>query len=148
MRTMIRTTAIVLLAGIATAGGCKSADPGSSAPPTGGQEFILDEAVFADAIDPIFTAKGCDNLSCHGGGLRGSFELSPFDDKDVGFDFEQVRRQLNPQHPESSSILTKPLATAEGGAVHTAPAQPYGFTTRDDLDYQTILAWIQAGELR
>ncbi|MCP4573452.1 MAG: hypothetical protein GY838_13935 [bacterium] len=109
---------------------------------------MLDEASFAANVAPVFTTKGCDNLSCHGGGLRGSFELSPFDDKDIAFDFEQVERQINPRNPAGSSILTKPLAPAGGGAAHTAPSDVYGFMTTADPDYQAILAWIQAGEWR
>jgi hypothetical protein len=138
----------LLLAGLTALCGCESADPGTPPPVAGGQEFILDEAVFAATVNPILTRKGCDNLACHGGGLRGSLQLSPFNDKNVDFDFEQVSRQLNPLDPEASSILTKPLAQAAGGAVHTAPSEQYGFMTTDDPDYQAILAWIQAGELR
>ncbi len=83
-----------------------------------------------------------------GGGLRGSFELSPFNDKDADFDFQQVRRQLNPITPTASSILTKPLDPGAGGDVHTAPAIQSGFMTTSDPGYLAILAWIQNGELQ
>ena len=78
---------------------------------------------------------------------RGSFQLSPPDDKDLDYDFEQVGFQLNPLDPESSNLLTKPLDPAAGGAVHSAPSDPHGFLSTSDPDYQAILAWIQAGEL-
>ncbi len=139
--------AAILLATLALCG-CNSAGPRTVSPPAGGQEFILDYEVFASSVNPILTAKGCDNLFCHGGGLRGTFELSPFDDKDIDFDFEQVLRQLNPLRPENSSLLTKPLAPAAGGDEHTAATEHYGFMSKTDSDYQTLLAWIQAGELR
>jgi hypothetical protein len=128
--------------------GCDTAPPGDPAAPTGGQVFVVDAAVYAATVAPILTNKGCDNVVCHGGGLRGSFELSPFDDKDLDFDFIQVVRQLNPQEPVASTLLTKPLAQAAGGDVHTAPSEQFGFMTVDDPDYQAILAWIEAGELQ
>jgi len=142
------SAATLALGGTMVLCGCESAAPTDPAAPSGGQEFILDKADFTATVAPIFTAKGCDNLACHGGGLRGSFQLSPFDDKDVDFDFVQASRQLNPLVPESSSLLVKPLAQNEGGAVHTAPAAQFGFMSKSDPDYQAILAWIRAGELR
>ncbi len=126
--------------------GCQSADPVAIDPPTGGREFVLDEAAFAMAISPLLTNRGCDNVACHGGGLRGSFELSPADDKNVAFDFLQVARQVDPADPEASSLLMKPLAPEAGGDVHTADPEVSGFLTTDDPDYQAILAWIEAGE--
>ncbi len=136
------TCAVLALAG------CESASPVDTAVPDSGQEFVVDEAVFTETVLPVLTSEGCDNLACHGGGLRGSFQLSPFDDKDPAFDFRQVSRQLNPLVPEASSILVKPLAPSAGGAVHTAPAAQSGFLTTSDPGYQTILAWIQSGELQ
>lgn len=136
--------AVVLMA----LGGCQAADPNAGTAPKGGQEFVVDEAVFLATVEPVLVNEGCDNIACHGGGLRGSFELSPADDKDPAFDFVQVRRQLNPLEPAASNILTKPLAPAAGGAVHTAPAAQSGFESTDDPGYQAILAWILEGELR
>lgn len=128
--------------------GCGSADPTTPDPPTGGQAFVLDEAAFAMTVSPLLTSRGCDNTACHGGGLRGSFELSPSDDKNVAYDFLQVARQVNPESPEASSLLMKPLAPDAGGDVHTAEPQVSGFLSTADPDYQAILAWIEAGEYK
>lgn len=146
-KMMGRPTA-VLFSGMVLLCGCDTAPPGDPAAPTGGREFVLDQAAYTATVAPILTTKGCDNIACHGGGLRGSFELSPVDDKDYDFDFTQVTRQLNPLQPETSSLLTKPLAIPAGGVVHTAPSEEFGFMTTADPDYQSILGWIESGELR
>ena len=140
-------TACLLVAGAAVIAACDTANPTDPTPPGGGQEFVVDKAAFIATVSPILVNKGCDSLACHGGGLRGSFQLSPPDDKDLDYDFEQVGFQLNPVNPEASNLLTKPLDPTAGGAVHTAPANPHGFLSTSDPDYQAILAWIQAGEL-
>lgn len=134
--------------GLAMLGGCDTAAPTSPTPPGGGQQFVVDEAVYVATVAPVLTNKGCDNVACHGGGLRGSFQLSPADAKDYDYDFAQARLQLNPLDPEASNLLTKPLDPAAGGAVHTAPADPNGFLSKADPGYQAILAWITAGELQ
>jgi len=141
-------TSVAVTCAVLALAGCESASPVDTAAPDVGQEFVVDQAVFTDMVLPVLSSEGCDNLACHGGGLRGSFQLSPFDDKDPDFDFRQVSRQLNPLVPEASSILVKPLDPAAGGAVHTAPAAQSGFLTTSDPGYQTILAWIQSGELQ
>lgn len=134
------------LGGALLLSGCESAAPVAPQPPTGGQEFVVDAAVFAATVAPVLASRGCDNIACHGGGLRGSFELSPFDAKDVDFDFAQARLQIDPVDPANSNLLVKPLDPAAGGAVHTAPASESGFLTTEDPGYQAILAWILAGE--
>jgi hypothetical protein len=130
---------------LATGSGCDR--PSTTAPeaPGGGQTFVLDYGVFASQVDTILTARGCDNLSCHGGGIRGTFELSPVDDKDVAFDFAQARLQVNGTDPASSPLLMKPLAESAGGAAHGGGTS---FASTDDPDYQAVLAWIEAGEHR
>ena len=133
-----------ILAGV-SAGGCDSpTDP--EPPPTGGREYVLDYNTFATEIDPILSANGCDNTSCHGGGFRGSFRLSPFDDKDVDLDFAQAALQVFAADPASSTLLMKPLDESAGGAAHAA--SPAHFASTNDPDYQAILAWIAAGEYR
>jgi hypothetical protein len=123
--------------------GCEIASTESPEPPTGGREFVLDYNVFAAEIDTILTVHGCDNLSCHGGGIRGTFELSPAGDKDPGMDFVQAGYQVNAGDPAASRLLMKPLDEAAGGSAHTA--QSGGWTSTSDPDYQAILAWIEAG---
>jgi hypothetical protein len=141
-------TCATLLGAVAVFGGCTSPSPGDPAPPAGGREYVLDAAVYAATVAPRLTAKGCDNLSCHGGGLRGTFELSPLEDKDLVFDFTQAVRQVDPNDPAASDLLRKPLAPEAGGDVHTADSEHFGFLTTGDPDYQAILAWIEAGEFR
>lgn len=100
---------------------------------------------FVSSVEPILAREGCDAaLDCHGGGIRGSFELSPPGAKDPEFDFEQAVLQVSADEPESSPILTEPLAEAAGGTPHGVKP----FASIDDPDYQAILAWILEGERR
>jgi hypothetical protein len=90
----------------------------------------------------VLVEQGCDAAGdCHGGGIRGTFELSPASAKDVAFDFEQARRQVNPYAQDASPILTKPLAEPLGGAPHSL--EPFANT--DDPGYVAIREWIEAG---
>jgi len=142
--TMSRVGASSILALVAaTIVGC--ADPGTSPePPGGGEEFALDYAQFAASVSPVLVDAGCHAAACHGGGIRGTLELSPAEALDPAFDFAQVRLQVDPWSPETSPILTKPLAEAAGG-------DPHGwepFASTDDPGYRAILDWILAGEFR
>ena len=102
-------------------------------------------STFEATIHPVLVARGCSAAGdCHGGGIRGTFELSPPDDVDLAFDFEQSVLQVNGYAHEESPLLTKPLAEPAGGTPHSH--EP--FATADDPDYQAILAWIEAGEFR
>jgi hypothetical protein len=146
----IRTAAAVTAAaiaglGLATGHGCDRPSTTSPEPPGGGQTYVLDFASFESQVDPILTARGCDNLDCHGGGIRGTFELSPFNDKNVTFDFSQSRLQVNGADPAARSLLVKPLAEEAGGAAHGGGA---AFASTGDPDYQVLRAWIEAGEFR
>ena len=130
--------------GFLTQFGCSSpTDPPD--PPGGGNEFVLDFQAFQTTVAPILTVQGCDaGGSCHGGGIRGTLELSPQDDKDAAFDFAQVAQQVNGLDPSQSAILQKPLAVTAGGTPHSFEA----FFSIQDPDYQTIFAWIQNGEFQ
>ena len=140
------TGALLLIAVVL--GGCSDASPGDPAPPSGGREYVLDVEAYGTVIAPVLTGKGCDNLACHGGGLRGTFQLSPFDDKDLAYDFDQVALHVDPADPAASSLLMKPLDMAAGGDVHTADSENFGFMSTGDPDYQAILNWIEEGEYR
>lgn len=129
----------------AVSSGCNRASTTDPNPPSGGQTYVLDYDVFATRIDSLLSAYGCDNLTCHGGGIRGTFELSPSGDKDVAFDFAQARLQVNGNDPVSSPLIMKPLAPECGGPGH---AGGFVFTELDNPDYLAILAWIEAGEYR
>jgi len=146
MRNAAKTAATAYgAAAFALSGGCAKPTTAPE-PPAGGQRYVLDYAVFVASIDTIFTARGCDDANCHGGGIRGTFELSPVGGKDVDMDYFQVSLQVDPSDPTASPILRKPLDEAAGGAVHAA--QPPAFATTGDPDYQAILNWIESGEYR
>lgn len=111
----------------------------------GGETYVLDYDTFAATVQPIFVAKGCKAAgNCHGGGIRGTFELSPETDSDPTFDFEQAVLQVNGYDHANSPLLTKPLEEAAGGEPHNHEV----FASTDDPDYQAILAWIDQGEFR
>jgi hypothetical protein len=136
-----------LLASAAASGlgmGCDSpTDPPS--PPSGGNTPVLSYDAFVSTVEPILIRQECDAAGdCHGGGIRGSFELSPPDAKDVRFDFDQTVLQVSAGRAESSPVLTEPLAEAAGGTPHAVKP----FASTDDPDYQAILAWIVEGERR
>jgi hypothetical protein len=139
-----RGMAFVALSALAAGGVAACNSPESPEPPGGGPVFELDPIAFEANVAPLLSSYGCDNLSCHGGGIRGTFELSPPEAKDLEFDFEQASLQVWPHDLAHSPLLQKPLAD-DGG---TAPHSYEPFATSDDPDYQTILAWILAGELR
>ena len=115
--------------------------------PGGGQALVLDYAQFDSEVAEIFTRRGCDNLSCHGGGIRGTFQLSPMNDKDVAFDFAQAVLQVEALEREDSALLLKPLSVQAGGDPHAGEGANSTFASVSDTDYQTILSWILAGEL-
>lgn len=139
-----RRTAAVAIAMLAVSGmvhGCTSPTAPPS-PPGGGGKLILSFDVFQSTVDPILSRQGCDaGGDCHGGGIRGTLQLSPQGAKDVRFDFDQVVLQVWPATPDSSPILTRPLALDAGGSPH--PFKP--FATTNDSDYRSIRQWIHDG---
>jgi hypothetical protein len=151
MRSVKRPAVSALLLGsavvvsVAIPMSCERASSTDPDPPSGGRSFVLDYDAFATVVDPILTANGCDNVTCHGGGIRGTFELSPAANKDVDMDFDQACMQVNGNDPAASPLLRKPLDEAAGGSAHAGGS---AFASTDDPDYQAILAWIEAGEYR
>jgi len=124
--------------------GCSS-PTAPPAPPGGGQRLVLSFDQFQQTVEPVLVRQGCDaGGDCHGGGIRGTLELSPQGAKDVQFDFDQVALQVYATNRESSPILTAPLAAHSGGTPH--PYKP--FDTTADPDYQAILEWIMAGTVQ
>jgi hypothetical protein len=115
------------------------------APPSGGGTLVLDYDEFVRTVEPVLAQKGCDaGGDCHGGGIRGTFALSPVDQKDSRFDFAQAVLQVSPAVRDSSRILTKPLALAAGGVPHSVKV----FASVGDPGYQAIRLWIQHGVMR
>jgi hypothetical protein len=138
---MKRARLLVLLALPAGLHGCSSpvAPP---PPPGGGQTLDLSFEQFQTAVEPVLVRQGCDAVGdCHGGGIRGSLELSPPGAKDARFDFDQVVLQVSASLPDSSAILTEPLALEAGGTPHSFKP----FASRGDADFQAIQQWIQDG---
>jgi hypothetical protein len=118
-----------------------SASPTSLAP-TGGQNFLLDYATFTADISPMLEQRGCNaEGDCHGGGIRGSFVLSPTGTPNLQLDFAQTALQVRGEDPSSSPLLVKPLDELVGGAPHAVTA----FTSTADSAYVRILDWIEAG---
>jgi len=92
---------------LAAVAGCRPAAPVAPAPPTGGVEYVYDAARFAADVAPVLGARGCDTVACHGGGIRGTFALSPVGDKDLDFDFAQAVLQVDGDDPAASPLLRK-----------------------------------------
>ena len=135
------TAALLGVMAAATAShGCTS--PTAPRPPGGGKSLSLSYAVFQTTIDPILSSQGCDaGGDCHGGGIRGTLQLSPAGAKNTLFDFNAVALETNAYTPDSSLILRKPLALTAGGLPHSVKP----FATTSDADFQAIRAWILAG---
>ena len=112
------------------------------APPSGGTALHLDYATFAGAVEPIHIEHGCDaGGDCHGGGIRGTLQLSPQTAKDTLFDFHQVSLQVTSNAPDQSPILTAPLAVSSGGTAHSVKV----FADTNDTEWRAIRAWVRAG---
>ena len=112
------------------------------APHVGGTALHLDYASFAAAVEPILVAHGCDaGGDCHGGGIRGTLQLSPPGAKNVRYDFDQVSLQVVGAHPDQSPILTEPLALAAGGTAHGVKV----FADTTDSEWRVIRTWVRDG---
>ena len=104
---------------------------------------MLDYDRFVSEVAPVLADRSCNaGGNCHGGGIRGTLQLSPNDERDLAFDFEQVSLQVWGDDPSGSPLLTNPLAVAAGGRPHAF--EP--FATTSDPGYQTLLNWINAGQ--
>ena len=111
-------------------------------PPSGGTTLTLSFEQFESAVSPVLVRHGCDATGdCHGGGIRGSLELSPPGAKSARFDFDQIALQTRAVSPEASPVLTEPLALVAGGTPHAV--KPFASTS--DSDYVAIRGWILAG---
>jgi hypothetical protein len=136
--------ALALWSAVSAGAGCVS--PSAPPPPVGGgQRLVLSYDAYVATVAPVIEAHGCDaGGDCHGGGIRGTLELSPAGAKDTRYDFDQVVLQVYPTMRDSSPILRRPLADSLGGLPH-----PYkAFTSIDDSGYVAMRAWIDAGVLQ
>lgn len=133
--------AVALIALPGVLHGCNS-PTAPPVPPGGGQSLTLSFEEFEQNVEPVLVRQGCDATGdCHGGGIRGSFQLSPPGAKDTRFDFDQAVLQVAAGSRETSPILTEPLALAAGGTPHGV--KPFDSTS--DPDYQALLQWILNG---
>jgi hypothetical protein len=138
-RVVLVATALCALPGVVQGCSRPTAPP---PPPGGGQTLVLSFSEFEQNVEPILVAHGCDATGdCHGGGIRGTLQLSPPGAKNTQFDFDQVSQQTWATPRASSPILTEPLALAAGGTPHSVKP----FATTSDPEYQAMLAWIMAG---
>lgn len=120
--------------------GCNS--PSAPTPPPGGGDDVeLDYDVYVQTVAPVLERLGCNAAACHGGGIRGTYALSPSDAPNSQFDFDQTQLQVNVADPDASPLLLEPLRVDAGGSLH----QEEPFATTDDPDYVTLRAWIAAG---
>lgn len=114
-------------------------------PPSGGTRFSLDYARFVADVEPILARRGCAaDGDCHGGGVRGTFALSPLDARDPAFDFAQASLQVDGYAPSESPILRKPLALEAGGAPHAAKP----FVDRNDTDFVALASWVETARAK
>lgn len=123
----------------------------------------LDEAYFRCRVQPVL-AKNCAAFACHGDTKR-YFRVfarnrlravdteaernALFRDSERSFNLDAARAFVDPDAPEESLLLTKPLDQSIGGYYHGATAlYPRGdvFTSKDDPDYQTLLSWVQGAK--
>jgi len=132
--------------------GCQS---GFDAPLVGA---AVDEPYFRCRVQPILT-RSCAALACHGDGRRyyrvfarnrlrlagdESTRNRALADAERRANFVAAGVLVDPATPAQSWLLTKPLESTAGGLYHRGALIFDGgnvFTTRDDPDFQTLLAW-------
>lgn len=138
MRTKALARVCALAVAASTAACSSPTEPPD--PPGGGQELVLDFDRYQSEVAPVLMEYGCHALQCHGGGIRGTYELSP-SGADAAFDFEQSALQVDPYDRLESPLLTRPLAGA-------TPHAHEPFIDTSHPGYIAIRDWILAGELR
>lgn len=139
-----RALAFALFALPGVAAGCSSLTAPPE-PPSGGSVIVLDYDEFVAEVEPVLQRHGCDqDGDCHGGGRRGTLQLSPPTAKNLRYDFDQISLQVSPTVRDSSRLLTEPLALAAGGTPHAIKP----FATTADTDFVALRTWIQNGVVR
>ncbi|HKW14553.1 MAG TPA: hypothetical protein VJS69_08725 [Candidatus Krumholzibacteria bacterium] len=126
-------------------GACDHASPTDPVPPSGGQTYVLSYDKFSANVEPVLASLGCDNMNCHGGGIRGTFQLSPPNDKNAHYDFTQACMQVTGSDPKDSPLVLKPLAAECGGATHGGGSF---FFSLDDPNYMAMLQWAESGSFK
>jgi hypothetical protein len=152
-RAWFAAGAAVVAVGAACSGGLD--DPAPLAP--------LDEAYFRCHVQPVLV-KSCGQFACHGDPRRffrvfgrnrlryalpeekRNSLLAPIEG---AHNFDSARAYVDDHDPAASLLLLKPLDVDAGGSWHGG-ADEYEqgdvFSTKDDTDYQTILAWVKGAK--
>ena len=109
----------------------------------------LDFDVFKTRVQPIFLAKrpGLARCSvCHTQGTP--FRLQPlapgassWNEEASRRNFEAVRRLVVPGDPQTSRLLTMPLAASAGGVAFHPGGKHW--TSQSDPEWKTIAAWLR-----
>ena len=144
----------LLLAVLAVVSGCASSYDEAAELPR------LDEPYFRCHVQPVM-AKSCASFACHGDTkrflrvfARNRLRYALPEEKrnallqpvELTHNLDSARAYVDLRSPEHSLLLEKPLDIAGGGAFHGG-ANEYDkgdvMLTRDDPDYQTLLAWVR-----
>jgi hypothetical protein len=123
----------------------------------------LDEAFFRCRAQPVLV-KNCAAFACHGDArrylrlfARNRLRLAGQEpernallrDEERASNFAAARAFVDPDAPEESLLLLKPLDQAIGGYYHGG-ATLFGkgdvFTSKDDPDYKVLLSWVQGAK--
>jgi hypothetical protein len=110
----------------------------------------LDFETFKAKVEPILLAKHpgfarC--YVCHSEGTpfrlqRLSAGAAMWNDEQSRKNFDAVQRLVKPGDPQHSRLLLMPLAADQGGVSFHPGGKRW--TTRDNVEWQTIAAWITA----
>ncbi len=117
-----------------------------AAPPAGSP---LDYEIFKTRVQPIFLAKRPGHarcITCHANGTPRLIALdagaSTWTEEQSRENFTAWQRVVVPGDPAASRLLTRPLAKTAGGDAFHAGGKHW--QTRDDPEFQTLVAWVQA----
>lgn len=131
----------------------------------------LDRVYFDRAVQPVL-ARRCAFPDCHGSPdrflsvyARGRYRfplgvdaegrpigtMSPITRRELDLNFDRARGFVDPDEPEKSQLIQKPLAEEAGGLYHRA-ANLYRqrpkldvFLSAEEPDYVTLLRWVFGG---
>lgn len=133
---MIRIWIPTALAAAVVAGGCPTVDLGEA--PVAPGDCRPDEGYYRDVVWPEYLAPGDPDRSCVGEGgchgepgARSALRLvagESLSDADHRANYDVVTNFLSCGDPETSALLTKPLAGRnphEGGALFEPESEPY-----------------------
>jgi hypothetical protein len=147
-----------------------SAKPGAG-PPSGKETYAipdskgnsfpsaatLDYGFFVQRVMPVLTAKGPDGVACaHCHATHTIFRLNPppkegdYNEAQLRENYRSALKVVDPDNPENSLILRKPLSTAEVEGTFGASLAHGGgqrWNGADHPAYKTILEWIRGAKL-